>query len=186
MSVKRTFLLVEGPDDIRFFNSIISPILEKNNHYVTIIAHRTKTKKQICNIVRFCENQCIPYFYFEDIDSFPSIQRKKSRIDEKLQKDLMNIIIVIKEIESWYLAGIEDRDLKSLGIKVKISDTNNIIKERFQEILPKKYDSQIDFMIDVLKNFSIQNAIRKNCSFEYFMRKFNCYLRSHNNLFRPE
>jgi hypothetical protein len=77
---------------------------------------------------------------------------------------------VKEEIESWYLAGISSASL----IKYKINslgDTEQITKEEFQKLIPKKFESVSDFMIEILKDFSVNNAKMSNKSFAYLIRK---------------
>ena len=81
------------------------------------------------------------------------------------------IAVVIKEIESWYLAGLSDKDSKELTGK-KFKNTNTIIKEQFYNLIPNRFDSRIDFMIEILKHFSVNFAKKKNTSFNYFMEKY--------------
>ena len=56
---------------------------------------------------------------------------KKKKTQEKhpnIDKD--KIIVVIKEIESWYLAGLDNKACKQLKIK-NFANTDNITKEKF-------------------------------------------------------
>ncbi|NQU04751.1 MAG: hypothetical protein HQ568_01560 [Calditrichaeota bacterium] len=79
--------------------------------------------------------------------------------------------IVRVEIESWYLAGMSDEVAPRLGLK-GIKSTNDINKEDFNSMIPKDFDSRIDFMNELLKDFSINTAKKKNNSFDYFCTKF--------------
>ena len=49
-----------------------------------------------------------------------------------------------------------------------IHSTDNITKEKFDKLIPKRFASRIDFMSEMLKLFSIEEAKRKNKSFKYF------------------
>lgn len=64
---------------------------------------------------------------------------KKQKMQNKLRNiDTDKIIVVIKEIESWYLAGLDKKSGKSLGIKNKIPDTTDtIIKKQLDSLMPK-------------------------------------------------
>ncbi|MDI6767583.1 MAG: hypothetical protein QME52_12240, partial [Bacteroidota bacterium] len=53
-------------------------------------------------------------------------------------------------------------------------DTDDTTKEQFNRLIPEKYDSRIDFMSEILNNFSFKTAKRKNRSFKYFIEKYNC------------
>ena len=83
------------------------------------------------------------------------------------------IIVVIKEIESWYCAGLRDEDLKKFKI-YSSKTTDTITKDQFNKLIPKVFTSRIDFMLETLKWFSIEIAKQKNKSFSYFIEKHNC------------
>ena len=113
------------------------------------------------------------YICVGDIDDVPCVTSKKERItddfDEKITKD--KIIIVIKEIESWYLAGLDEKASKKLHIRKKIETTDNVIKEHFNQLIPKKM-SRIEFMRKILENYDVGVAEGKNRSFGYFLNKW--------------
>jgi hypothetical protein len=79
---------------------------------------------------------------------------------------------VIKEIESWYLAGLTAKDLEKLNIDYKKKKTDNLTKEQFNRLIPKKFISRIDFMQEVLKHFHLETAKQNNQSFKYFLEKY--------------
>jgi hypothetical protein len=81
--------------------------------------------------------------------------------------------VVIKEIESWYLAGLDDRSSKRLGTRY-LNTTDNVTKEQFNDLIPKKFDSRIDFMQEILKCFHTETGKQKNTSFRYFLEKYDC------------
>jgi hypothetical protein len=51
------------------------------------------------------------------------------------------------------------------------SSTEDISKKQFNNLIPKGFDSRIDFMLEILKYFSIKIAKQKNKSFRYFLQK---------------
>ena len=79
--------------------------------------------------------------------------------------------IIKPEIESWYLSGLKDEDSKKLT-NSPFKTTDDINKEQFNLLQSKKFSSRIEFKIEILNNFSIDIAKRKNRSFKYFMEKF--------------
>ena len=95
------------------------------------------------------------------------MQKKHPNIDKS------KIIVVIKEIESWYLAGLDNKVCRQLKIN-NFADTDNVTKEKFNALIPKKFTSRIDFMSEILKYFSIEIAKQKNNSFQYFVEKYDC------------
>lgn len=85
--------------------------------------------------------------------------------------DFANCIVVVKEIESWYLAGIDEDKGMSLRIKY-FENTNELTKEKFVELKPGNYRTLLSFKKELLKHFSIRTACKKNDSFGYFAKKY--------------
>lgn len=169
----RIFILIEGNDDERFFNRIIKPKLEKNYMLVTFYKYSEipKKKKKINNLLSSIKSMRANYIFVTDLNATPCITAKK---EAKLIKcgniDKNKIIVVIKEIESWYLAGLDVEDSKKLGIPF-YSDTSNLDKEQFNRLIPKKFDSITNFKLEILNYFQTRIAKQKNKSFEYFLNK---------------
>ena len=82
-------------------------------------------------------------------------------------------MVVVRGIESWYFAGLDNIRSKKLKIRRNFENTNNLTKEQFKTLIPKSFDSEIDFMIEILNLFSIEIAKNKNDSFKHFLEKFN-------------
>ena len=172
MAYRRLWVLLEGNDDERFFERVIKPIFEKKYDSVRSWLYAQKQTKTVKNLLRSIKAMGSDYFFWGDINSLPCMTAKKNRITKRYGAglDINNIIIVVKEIESWYLAGLDDKARKELGIRT-FSNTDNITKEKFEELIPKKFDSRIDLMMEILKRFSVETAKQKNRSFNYFMSK---------------
>ncbi len=89
-----------------------------------------------------------------------------------------SIIIVITEIESWYLAGI---DFKKFKIKKnKILNTESVTKEDFYSIINKttlkrKYPN-VTKLTEILASFSVEQCRQKNSSFNDFITKLQSIL----------
>ena len=170
MSYNILYLFVEGTDDERFFESAIKPRLKKNYDYIEVRKYAEKNKKYIFNLIKTIKSMNDSYIYFSDINNAPCITLKKQKILEKYKTiDRNRIVVVIKEIESWYLAGLNDEDSKKLTKKL-FKSTDTITKEQFNKYKPKN-ESRINFMIELLKVFSVDIAKQKNNSFSYFMKK---------------
>lgn len=167
------FIFVEGNNDELFFKNIIKPKLEGKYDYVKIIKHANEKKEKIKGYIKSINSMGAEYIFVVDINNSPCITARKQEVKNKLKSiDEERIIVVIKEIESWYLAGLEDAEAEKLGIPI-FSNTDNITKEQFDNLIPKKF-SRIDFMLEVLRNFSIKTAKQKNGSFRYFIEKYDC------------
>lgn len=165
------YILCEGNDDERFLGNIIKPMLEQKGIYPTLV-QRAKKWKKARQFLSSLQRRNIDYIYMEDINHVPCITAKKKKIKEKIENvDEEKILIVVKEIESWYLAGSDENACKQLRIP-NFRVTDNIFKERFIDLKPQKFGSTIDFMWEILRCFDIETAKRKNKSFSYFYKKY--------------
>ena len=50
-----------------------------------------------------------------------------------------------------------------------LASTDELTKEDFNRLIPRRFDSRIDFMFEILKSFSIETAARRNNSFDFFV-----------------
>lgn len=180
MTYRGFCIYVEGPDDERFFNNIIKPKLLETYDSVKIICHVGMTDKKIKGYIKSIKSMNCSYIFVKDIDTTPCVTAKKQQIKNRLQNiDEDKVVVVIPEIESWYLAGLDHQASRKLRIK-NITTTDEIDKEGFKRLTSRKFESQIDCMSEILKSFSIQTAIQKNKSFRYFIRhliaEHNCVI----------
>ncbi len=171
------YIFVEGDDDERFFREILLPILKKKYDDVKIVKYAQKPKKfeYIEKFIKSIVSMKGDYMYVTDIDHYPCVTAKKQEIQNNLKNiDVNKVLVVIKEIESWYISGLNNSSVKKLGIKQILKTTENVTKEQFDSLIPQKFHSRLDFMREVLKNFSVEIAKQKNKSFMYFIEKYNC------------
>jgi len=172
MANKRLRVLLEGNDDERFFEDIIKPILSPQYDLIQVWQYAQQPRRRTKNFLRAIKAMNSHYIFLGDINKFPCVTAKIESLKNKYGRciDAKNVTIVVKEIESWYLAGLDDKSRKELRIRTS-RDTDNITKEKFNKLIPSKFDSRIDFMIEILKRFSIETGVQKNSSFAYFMNK---------------
>lgn len=168
------FLFVEGNDDERFFEKIILPLLKKRYFHIKIIKHGKRKKNKINSYFGTCvKNKLYDCLFIVDMNHSSCFTKRKEKEMKKFSNlDKKYIFIVVKEIESWYLAGLDHKASNNLKIKY-FHHTNNIDKEKFNSIIPKHYESRSRFMKEILENFSIEIAMQKNDSFRYFITKLN-------------
>lgn len=171
MPYRQLRILVEGNDDERFFERI-KPVLEKKYDFVQTWQYQQEANKQVKNFLQSIRDMNSSYFLVRDINRAPCVTAKKNSIKRKYGAiiDVNNVIIVAKEVEGWYLAGLDDKSCKELGLR-SFKNTDDVTKEHFDNLIPNKFDSRIDFMVEILKRFSLETAKQKNKSFGYFMSK---------------
>jgi hypothetical protein len=176
MSPKQLFIFVEGTNDERFFERVVKPKLQQSYKVIFIhtYAERKDKYKKINDFLQSIASLKAEYIFVTDIDNSPCITAKKEEIRNRIRYiDANRILVVVKEIESWYFAGLDNIRSKKLKIRRIFENTNNLTKEQFKALIPKSFDSEIDFMIEILNLFSIEIAKNKNDSFKYFLEKFN-------------
>ena len=173
MEYKGLFIWVEGEDDARFFENIMIPQLQKEYNFVKMIRYATMKREKINNFLKSIKLMSADYICVTDINSSPCVTSKKQKVKNNIRNiDEDRIIIVIKEIESWYLAGLSDIGSKKIKMRI-FRTTDTITKEQFNNLIPKNV-SRVNFMLEILKIFSIKIAKRKNKSFRYYIKKHNC------------
>ncbi len=186
---KTIYLILEGDDDIRFFDKIISPLIIDHGCTIVYSKQSMRKKKNCGRFLQAIENMNEwDYLYAKDIDVFPCAKSRKEHIMDELSGkiDVDKILIVAKVIESWYLAGVSDRTMRSLGVtpenirKIKRS-TDHIDKAKFYEFFPSS-KAQSEIMITLLNNYDIETAKQRNKSFNYFVSKFLYRLLTIHNL----
>ena len=166
MSFKCLVLFVEGNDDQIFFEKIVQPLLENKGYHVQTYQYaREKRGKVNAYIKSINAMSTTDYLFWSDYnDRSPCIS---ARIDGLIQTyrglEREKIRIVIRQIESWYLAGLNDDTCRKLKVPV-LRDTNDVTKEMFDRLTPKKFSSRIDFMQELLKHYDLAVAKQKNRS----------------------
>jgi hypothetical protein len=165
----KLFIFVEGDDDEMFFDKMV-----KNYLACSIKQYARKPKHKIADYLFNLKRMNADYLLVGDINMKPCITAKKQDLSRIYKLEMDKILIVRKEIESWYLAGLDEAHCKQFGIPV-VRDTQKVDKERFEhEFIPKKFkDNKKDFLNEILRVYSIETAKQKNASFKYFADKYH-------------
>lgn len=163
------YFLVEGDNDEVFIENAIEPLLT-NYFNCKIIQYAQMPKKVIVGFINKFNNDNEHYFFLKDLNSAvcPSERKKDIIKDNNLLKP-SSVVIVEKEIEAWYLAGLDAKSLRSLGIRDCMT-TDFITKEIFFDMIPKNVNKVV-IRSKILKYFSLNSARSKNKSFLYFILK---------------
>ena len=81
-----------------------------------------------------------------------------------------SIIIVKREIESWYVAGLKQSDAESLNVVYR-TNTEQVSKKMLENMRPAKFMTRAAFLLEILNKFSMDMAKKNNPSFAYFCDK---------------
>ncbi|PKG33472.1 hypothetical protein [Methanoregula sp.] len=172
---KRLFIMVEGEDDVRFFGRLIKPLIAPRYDSVEIIPYACIKREKVNRFLKSVVLMKNDYIFVADIDNERSVRDKKQILYYRFSEiDGGKIVIVIREIESWYYAGIAGSLAQELGI-TETGNTDDLTKEDFNMRMPRKFDSRIDFMFEILKSFSLETAVKKNTSFRFFTERYQVY-----------
>jgi len=170
MSTNGLFLFVEGADDERLIYHLCSAHLQESYAWIKTYQYAQKKSDKVCDFLRAISSMGSDYIFFADADLDPSVSSRKQKVMKVFSNiDEDKLQIVVQEIESWYLAGLDDEACEEIGISKKIRDTEKISKEQFRQFIPSRFDSYIDFMIEIVKVFDVDTAAKTNRSFAYFL-----------------
>jgi hypothetical protein len=165
-------ILVEGRDDKEFFEAVIRPILEEKYDHVQVWEYAGATIERRMSYIRSAQAMKADYLFVADVNTSPCITERKGHLidSHKGVIDAGRTIVVLREIESWYLAGVDDGACQELGVPV-LRHTDSVTKEQFEDLVPGRFISAVKFMAEVLRRFRVETARRKNRSFGYLMDK---------------
>lgn len=171
-------IFVEGEDDILFFKRNILKLFYKKEEYnINVVAYQETGKKRFLQHLQTINRLGGNYIFISDFDFRPCITSKKNdRIKEFTREnfdklDANKIFIVKNEIESWFLAGVDNNQPIFRNIDVP-NDTEKTSKDYLERLLKKtKFDSRVDFFIEVSNYFNYDLAMQRNDSFRYFLKK---------------
>jgi len=170
---KRLFILVEGEDDVRFFGRIIKPLVAPRYDSVEIMPYACIKREKVNNFLKSVRQMGNDYIFVADIDRERSVRDKKQILYHWFHDiDGAGIVVVVKEIESWYYAGLSVTALQKLGLPA-LPVTDDLTKEDFNKLIPRRFDSRIDFMFELLKYFSVDSAVKENRSFKFFYDRYH-------------
>ncbi|MCU0631419.1 MAG: hypothetical protein MUC66_00380 [Methanolinea sp.] len=173
MTERRLFILLEGNDDERFFSRVVVPLLAPRYRSVRVVKYACLKRSRVCRFVRSFQRTGDEYMVVADIDQAPGVKAKKDAVMGRFcVLKPSDIVVIIQEIESWYLAGLETSDARRLGVN-PLPSTDHVTKEDFNTTIPPQYVSRIAYMLEILSRFSIAAACRKNRSFHYFMTHYH-------------
>ena len=166
---KRLWLLVEGVDDERFVESVLAPEFQRAYDDVRIWQYSQVTLRKRVDFLRNIHRMNADYILLCDIDEHPCVTSKKESVKSRLPSlSDDRIAVVVKEIESWYLAGLDERDFQELRI-TNVNRPDEFVKESFNALLRGKV--RINMMREILKRYDISQARRRSPSFGYFAGK---------------
>lgn len=165
------FVFVEGPDDTRFLEQAFKHYFDSKYGYVMFIEYASLSNVKLNDWVETARGMDADLLWLRDLDNAPCATYWRSNLVQSFRRLSVDEIIIVKqEIESWYLAGASS-DVLSVSSGHRITNTENIDKEQFRRLMPDRFIAPIDFMVEILKTYSLERGAGRNGSLEYFQRK---------------
>ena len=163
---------VEGDRDRRLFETVILPRLLPTYEQALVREYRQRKRPDFNRLLRVLSHQDFDRLLVADRNASPCVMKRKEKLRESYP-DLANheILVVSKEIESWYLAGLTAEGAAALKVTCPAS-TDHLTKEDLNRLRPSRFDSELDFLVELLKHFDVATACGRNQSFAYFCRKY--------------
>ena len=175
--MKCLYVFVEGNDDELFFETVIRPrVRPRFDHVYPVIQYSQKTTRSIDGFLRSIQSMRqqsidVDYLFLCDINDAPCVTAKKEQVMQTYKLlESEKVIVVIHEVESWYLAGLDENGCKRLGIR-NLDDTSAVSKEQFNQMIPQRVPARAIFLQQILEYFSLEVAKQKNTSFRYLCQR---------------
>jgi len=168
----RLNVLVEGSDDIRFFERVLVPLLKDRYGAVRLVPYACLRRTAVDHLLRGFARLGEAYVIVADIDAERSVRAKKRVVLARFaEADPAAIAVVVVEIESWYLAGADDGFLARSRVQ-PLASTDDLTKEAFNALIPRRYVSRVGFMLDLLDGYSVERGAERNRSLGFFLSRF--------------
>jgi hypothetical protein len=146
-------------------------LFEKKYDRVVIRAYASMKRAKFSALLGAVRAMGADYLVIADNDHAPCVTFKKDLVCRGISGlQPQRIRVVVEEIESWYAAGLDREDIEKLETAFP-ANTDGLTKEEFNELVPERFDSRIDFMMEILKVFSLDSARIRNASLDYFLHK---------------
>ena len=174
MYKKCLHILIEGDDDKDFFKRIMVPILRARYRPIVLWKYRKKKKEEVDSYLEKVKNNWdADYIFVTDNDKLQCVPEKRQEIQSIYESihDESKIMLVIRKIESWYLAGLSDDTCRELGFS-PLCNTDKLGKGQFKKLRNVCSMSRVVFLQEILERFDIEAAKQKNESFRYFAEEF--------------
>ncbi len=186
--MKQIRFFVEGKDDQVFIEYVVKPLCRLYDVAFsgTVQCSQTDPKK-IASFVHNTIRDGSICFFLADQDSlqYHTLEQRLRSIYQKYQlPSSTHLVVVIEEIESWYIAGLSHYWYKELQLGSYHQTTNTLTKEMFNHLFQTTRlarGGRASLLPYLLHRFDPDIACERNSSFQYFYKKLNDVLVSLRN-----
>lgn len=159
------YCLIEGEIDETFFRHILGA--ENVNYY----QYAKRALQKVNGFINSLNHQKENYLFFVDADG-DSISNKKNKIMSKYPTlNPEKIFVVQYEIESWIIAGVDNKFCQKYKITYLKNNTNKVTKEMFRQYTEPMKNTKLNIILTILNSFNCLLASQRNQSFSIFYNK---------------
>ena len=172
--MRNLFVFIEGKEDIVFVKNVLYNIFIQHSINIIPIPYQRTRNHEVKNLIKTAKANH-DYVLLSDLDShtYPCITSRKDQRIMELDGEITSdkIIIVVEELESWCLAGINS-SIDEYSEFVIPESTDCITKEDFDKILSNTSFNKNKLLNFLSFNFDSDLPIQRNKSFKYFLEKY--------------
>ena len=167
---RRLWLLVEGADDSRFCTEVLTRLFRSRYDHIEIWEYSQQKPSKLSGLLQTISYMNDDYLLIRDMDDRPCVTATKEAIASRISGlSWDRVVVVPREIEAWYLAGLDEAACGELGLD-RVADVDSVTKEQFDQLVGGKRQHQ-PTMDEILKRYNIEVARRRSPSFRYFWQK---------------
>jgi len=173
---KLLHVLVEGDCDEDFVNAVIHPWLVGRGRYDEVIPFKyaNRRKQVVEDYVWVVTRRGEDLLCLTDLTHARCVpERMRQLIDHEIGTfDPAMVFVVVKEIEGWYLAGVDSSGCRKMGIRYE-GRTDQLKKEDFNGVIAKsKFRPRSACRYEMLKNYDLELAATRNGSLHRLFDRF--------------
>jgi hypothetical protein len=171
MPFSRFAYFVEGVDDEDFFSHVGKPAKEGTYDYVSVHRYAHVPTPKVNAMLRGFRRNGWDYLFVCDLNDSPCVSQKKATVIQRYPSLAPEEILVVKkEIESWYVGGLDEAAAAELSIEAWPA-TEGVSKEMLKARLGRRGLPMKVFLRRALAKFSSSLCAERNSSFRYFRSK---------------
>ena len=149
---------------------VLTPIFRSHYDHVEIWEYSQQTSAKFSRLLQAIISMNDDYLLIRDMDNRPCVTATKEEIASRISAVSWDRVVVVpREIEAWYLAGLNEAACDELGID-RVSEIDTVTKERFDQFVGGRRQHQ-PTMIEILRHYDVQVARQRSPSFAYFWQK---------------
>jgi hypothetical protein len=168
-------ILIEGPDDERFVNGVVNPLLKGIYDWVRPWTYAGRTLVKTSQHLASLRSMGCAYVFLRDLDFWECFTACRLWLVERyvnLEPD--RIVIVRPEIEAWYVAGVRAGTLIRGKPFVPRVEADEMTKEHLVRMMDRRFASRSDLLGELMTHYDPELARSRSSSFDYLLRKCGC------------